>query len=116
MKKKIKPWGYEKLVELNKNYLVKILFMKKNHRCSLQYHNKKKETILVLNGKLQIELQNKYKKKIIITKKTLIKNQSITIKPRQIHRMKGITNCLYMEASTPQNKDVVRLADDYKRV
>ena len=30
--------------------------------------------------------------------------------------MKGITNCLYMEASTPQNKDVVRLADDYKRV
>ena len=63
MKKKIKPWGYEKLIELNKNYLVKILFMKKNHRCSLQYHNKKKETILVLNGKLQIELQKKNKKK-----------------------------------------------------
>ena len=28
--------------------------MKKGHRCSLQYHNKKKETIYVLTGKLRI--------------------------------------------------------------
>ena len=28
--------------------------MFKNHRCSLQYHNQKKETIYVLSGQLKI--------------------------------------------------------------
>ena len=42
MKKKIiKPWGWEKLIELNKYYCVKELFMKKGEECSLQYHKKK---------------------------------------------------------------------------
>ena len=44
IKKIIKPWGYEKILELNKKYVLKELFMKKGHRCSLQYHQKKMET------------------------------------------------------------------------
>ncbi len=36
-----KPWGYEQLIEKNKKFMFKKLFMKKNHRCSLQYHEKK---------------------------------------------------------------------------
>tara|TARA_Y100000590_G_scaffold463615_2_gene630832 strand:- start:293 stop:637 length:345 start_codon:yes stop_codon:yes gene_type:complete len=113
MKKIIKPWGYEEIIEINKKYLLKKLFMKKNHRCSLQYHNKKKETIYVISGKLKIYIgkkQNNLKSKIYK------KGSSITIKPKIIHRMQAVTNCLYLEASTPQNLDVVRLSDDYKRV
>ena len=49
-----KPWGKEELLEKNKKFMVKRLFMKKGHRCSLQYHNKKKETIFVLSGKLKV--------------------------------------------------------------
>ena len=30
--------------------------------------------------------------------------------------MEGQTNCVYLEASSPEIKDVVRLKDDYKRV
>ena len=30
--------------------------------------------------------------------------------------MKAITNCTYLEASTPEVNDVVRIEDDYKRV
>ena len=29
--------------------------------------------------------------------------------------MEAITNCAYLEAGTPQLKDVVRLSDDYNR-
>ena len=113
MKKIIKPWGYEKIIEINKKYLLKKLFMKKNHRCSLQFHKKKKETIYILSGKLRIYLgKNKNK----LNSKIYKSGNNITIKPKIIHRMKAITNCLYLEASTPQNKDVVRLSDDYKRV
>ena len=49
-----KPWGQEEVIEINEKYMVKKLTMKAGHRCSLQYHNLKKETIYVLSGKLKI--------------------------------------------------------------
>jgi|TARA_B110000027_G_scaffold108791_1_gene116017 mannose-6-phosphate isomerase len=113
IEKIIKPWGYEQIIEINKKYLLKKLFMKKNNRCSLQYHNKKRETIYVLSGKLRIYIGKKKEK---LKSKIYEKGSSITIQPKVIHRMKALTDCLYLEASTPQNKDVVRLSDDYKRV
>ena len=71
MTKKInKPWGYEELIEFNKKYMFKKLFMKKGHRCSLQFHNKKKETVYVLSGKLKLILKksNKTYSKVICQK------------------------------------------------
>ena len=35
--------------------------MKKNNRCSLQYHNLKKEMVYVISGKLQITIKKKKK-------------------------------------------------------
>ena len=110
MKNKLikKPWGSEELLELNKKYCLKKLFMKKGHRCSLQYHRKKVETIYVLKGNLTIELN---KKKILLKP-----NQSITISNRQIHRMSANkTDVLYLESSSPELKDVVRIQDDFGR-
>jgi hypothetical protein len=49
-----KPWGYEELLECNDKYVVKKLFMKKGNSCSIQYHELKTETIVVLSGKLNI--------------------------------------------------------------
>ena len=87
--------------------------MKKNHRCSLQFHNYKKETIYVLSGKLKIIIgKNKNKLKSKIYKK----GESITIKPKMVHRMEAISDATYLEASTPEMLDVVRIVDDYKRV
>ncbi len=40
----------------------------------------------------------------------------LLIKPKTIHRMEGVTNSTYLEASTPELNDVIRLLDDYKRV
>tara|TARA_A100001011_G_C13708586_1_gene594614 strand:+ start:162 stop:503 length:342 start_codon:yes stop_codon:yes gene_type:complete len=108
-----KPWGSETVIELNKKYLLKKLFMKKNHRCSLQFHNYKKETIYVLNGKLKV-FAGKNKKKL--KSKIYKKGESLTINPKIIHRMEAVIDSTYLEASTPEMQDVVRILDDYKRV
>ena len=42
-------------------------------------------------------------------------DESITLKPGVIHRMEAVEDCIYLEASTPEMEDVVRLSDDYQR-
>ena len=107
-----KPWGKEEIIEINSKYMLKKLSMNKGHRCSLQYHNLKKETIFVLSGKLKILIGDKINNLRI---RNLDKGDSITIEPGIIHRMEGIENVVYLEASTQETNDVVRLKDDYSR-
>ena len=92
-----KPWGQEEVIEINDKYMVKKLTMWAGHRCSLQYHNIKKETIYVLSDKY-------YRS-----------GDTITIPPKYIHRMEGIEDSVYLESSTPEMDDVVRVSDDYQR-
>ena len=108
-----KPWGKEEIIEINEKYMVKKLTMWKEHRCSLQFHNHKKETIYVLSGKLRIVSgpnQNNLKEKIYLA------GDSITISPGTVHRMEGVEDSVYLEASTSEMNDVVRLVDDSDRV
>ena len=114
IKKIIKPWGWEQIIENNKNYTLKKLFMKKNCRCSLQFHKKKIETIYVLDGPLYLLIgKNLNRLKTL----RLNKGQSITLNKFTIHRMYAKNkSSLYLEASTSQLNDVVRLSDDYNRV
>ena len=106
-----KPWGKEEILEKNKNYLLKKITMFKGHRCSLQYHNKKLETLFILSGELKVFLQNTKIKKYYKLKK----KDTLTIMPKSIHRMKALKKCVYLECSTPHMTDVVRISDDYKR-
>ena len=110
-KKIIKPWGYEILLEKNRKYIFKKLFMKKGHQCSLQFHKKKKETIFVLSGTLKIFMGKKNRLKQRLFKK----GNTVTINPGTVHRMFGVTDSIYLEASTPEISDVVRIIDDYNR-
>jgi mannose-6-phosphate isomerase len=107
-----KPWGSEEVIEINEKYMVKKLTMWAGHRCSLQYHNHKQETIYVLAGTLRI-LQGKTQD--LLESKLYKAGDSITIPPKLIHRMEGVEDSVYLETSTPEMEDVVRLADDYKR-
>ena len=111
-KKINKPWGYEILIEKNKKYMLKKLFMKKNHRCSLQFHKKKIEAIFVLSGRLKILTGKNLKK---LKSKIFKPQQTITILPKTIHRMQALTDTTYLESSSPEFYDVVRLSDDYHR-
>ncbi len=108
-----KPWGKEDIIEINERYMFKRLTMHKGHRCSLQYHNFKHETIYVLAGKLNIYTGSS-KDKLIC--KTFHPNESISLKPGMIHRMEAVEDSIYLEASTPEMNDVIRLTDDYDRI
>ena len=69
---------------------------------------KKKETIYVLSGILCVHLNNE--------EINYNKNDIITINPTIIHRMEAkFGDVIYLECSTSQLDDVVRLIDDYDR-
>ena len=107
-----KPWGKEEVIEINDRYMMKKLTMWKDHRCSLQYHNHKKETIYVLSGQLRIYVGPT---KDELSSKVYGPDETITLEPGVVHRMEGVEDCIYLEASTPEMHDVVRLSDDYNR-
>lgn len=107
-----KPWGKEEVIEINDKYMMKKLTMWKDHRCSLQYHKVKCETIYVLSGQLRIYFgpsQDALESKIYGP------GETITLTPGVVHRMEGASDSVYLEASTPELLDVVRLVDDYDR-
>ena len=107
-----KPWGREEVIEINDKYMVKKLTMWAGHRCSLQYHNIKKETIYVLSGVLKIVQGSS----LDALREDLYRaGDTISIPPGLIHRMEGVEDSVYLEASTPEMDDVVRLVDDYQR-
>ena len=110
-----KPWGYEKIIEFNEKYMVKELFMKAGNQCSLQYHNFKTETIYVLDGELEIIKGSIKKNSGNLNQEKYTKGDVITLYPGDVHRMRAKSDCLYLEASTSEMDDVVRLKDDYNR-
>lgn len=108
-----KPWGKEEVIEKNDKFMVKKLTMKKGHRCSIQFHEIKKETIYVLSGELGIYIGKDLNN---LEYKNYKSGETVTIDPFVVHRMEGVTDTVYIECSTPEMDDVVRLEDDYKRI
>lgn len=114
LEKTEKPWGYEELVEYNDKYVVKKLFMRKTHSCSLQYHCLKTETITVLSGTLTIYIGTDLES---LKEIRLQETETITIKPYILHRMSAeIDDCLYLESSTNELWDIKRIHDNYGRI
>ena len=107
-----KPWGKEEVIEINERYMMKKLTMRKGHRCSLQYHNQKLETIYVLSGHLRIYTGPNQES---LYSKIFVSHDTITLTPGVVHRMEAVEDCVYLEASTPEIDDVVRISDDYNR-
>ena len=107
-----KPWGYENLIEINDNYVMKELFMKKGHKCSLQYHVLKRETAYILKGKMKLYIGDTEDS---IEEVIMNPGDHITLEPYKIHRMEALEDSLYFECSSNQLYDVVRLQDSYGR-
>lgn len=105
-----KPWGYEIIWAKTDTYVGKILKIFPDCKLSLQYHERKTETVYVLSGILELHLKDE----IIY----LEKGQSYHIAPNTIHRFacpKESWGVELAEVSTPELDDVVRLQDDYGR-
>ena len=104
-----KPWGHEKLWAQTNDYVGKVLFIKAGHRLSKQYHEKKEETIYVLNGILMV--YNEHDEVIEVKP-----GENFHVIPGQVHRFgASFSNVELMEVSTNYLDDVIRLEDDYRR-
>jgi quercetin dioxygenase-like cupin family protein len=106
-----KPWGYEIHWARTDRYVGKILHINAGHALSLQYHNRKDETIYVHAGKLLYEIERRGE----LVRMEMGPGDSIHVSPKTVHRMTAIEDCDVLEASTPELDDVVRLEDRYGR-
>lgn len=116
-----KPWGYEQVWAESsdkKGYIGKVIFIKKGHRLSLQYHKKKEETILVSSGKLFLDVESNQENHSPEALQTLelVEGEVFHVSPMKLHRFCAKdTDVTLIEVSTCYPKDVVRVEDDYGR-
>jgi mannose-6-phosphate isomerase len=118
-----KPWGYELWINsLNTDFAFKKIYIKKGFQTSLQFHNYKRETNLVLEGEARFFYKkNKQVKNMNVTtkdigSKKIKKGTIINVYPKILHRIKALRNLTLYEVSSPHLKDVVRIQDDTNRM
>jgi len=108
-----KPWGYElHWVEAGSPYMGKVLHINAGARLSLQLHDKKQESWLVMSGQAAVIWEND-KGELVQTE--LQPGQGYSTKVGQRHRLVGVTDCDIVEVSTPELGTTWRLEDDYAR-
>jgi len=107
-----KPWGHELIWAKTDRYVGKILHIEPGHVLSLQYHNKKDETIFVLKGEIILRFQQGE----TLIERPLREGESFHIHPKLVHQFEAVVASDLLEASTPEIDDVVRLKDRYGRV
>jgi mannose-6-phosphate isomerase len=107
-----KPWGHEIIWAKSDRYVGKILHINAGQELSVQYHNKKDETIFLLSGEMAYRVQGADD---VLEDVRLKLGESFRNTPGTIHQMVAVTDCDVLEVSTPELDDVVRLRDKYGR-
>jgi mannose-6-phosphate isomerase len=107
-----KPWGHEIIWAKSDRYVGKILHINAGQELSVQYHNKKDETIYLLAGEMAYRVQGSNGELEDVQLKL---GESFRNTPGVVHQMVAVTDCDVLEVSTPELDDVVRLSDKYGR-
>ncbi len=107
-----KPWGHELIWAETDRYVGKILHIKKGESLSLQYHEVKDETVMVLSGRLAFHYFVEGEEPQLVE---LLPRQPFRVTPLLRHRMVALEDTDVVEVSTPELHDVVRLDDKYGR-
>ncbi|MAZ46509.1 MAG: mannose-1-phosphate guanylyltransferase/mannose-6-phosphate isomerase [Rickettsiales bacterium] len=107
-----RPWGEFKNIHTDQGFQIKILIIYPNNKISLQYHNKRSEHWVVVEGKATVTKGNK----------TFIlnTNQSTFIDVKEIHRLENKTSQVLKLVEIQTGKylgedDIVRIEDKYGR-
>ncbi len=111
VRKVVKPWGHELIFAENERYAGKILHLEAGHSLSLQYHERKDETLYVLTGEAELAVDVDGQ----MSQVRLSAGQCYRIRPRVRHRLRAEQACDLVEVSSPELDDVVRLEDLYGR-
>jgi mannose-6-phosphate isomerase len=108
-----KPWGWEEILDLNDKYCIKHLFIEDGKRLSLQYHERKMETLILVSGACDVTWGRGVDERV----EAMVLSKPYPVMPGTVHRMRGMSpeGALILEVSTTELDDVVRLDDDYGR-
>jgi mannose-6-phosphate isomerase len=108
-----KPWGYElHWVRENAPYMGKVLHINAGARLSLQLHDAKQESWLLVHGRAKV-LWDDNQGEMVETELQPGRGYGTGIGQR--HRLVGITDCDVVEVSTPEEGTTWRLEDDSAR-
>jgi pyruvate dehydrogenase E2 component (dihydrolipoamide acetyltransferase) len=107
-----KPWGHELIWAHTDRYVGKMLVIEAGKRLSLQYHERKDESVLVIRGRLRLELEDDDG---VLVAHELGPGEHRRIPTGRRHRFSGIERVELVEVSTPELDDVVRISDDFGR-
>jgi mannose-6-phosphate isomerase-like protein (cupin superfamily) len=107
-----KPWGYEIRWAVTPSYLGKILHIDRGEALSLQYHEQKDETLYLVSGLLDFELEDAEGR---LERHRLQPGDAVHVPTGRRHRMTAVEDCDIFEVSTGEIDDVVRLEDRYGR-
>lgn len=109
-----RPWGgFVKFID-NKPCTVKILFMEKGGKLSLQFHRLREEFWYVISGKIKVTIGKNLKS---LRNRSLKEGENIKIPKKSLHRMEGIQKSKVLEISTGKfiENDEIRIEDKYGR-
>ncbi len=107
-----KPWGHEEIWAETDRYAGKFLIIRDGEMLSRQYHERKAESICVLEGVLFLELG---RDDAIQTREVGV-GEHFDVTPGTVHRFCARAGDVRLvEVSTPELDDVVRLQDKYRR-
>jgi len=106
-----RPWGSEEIFTNNEPSTVKILTINPGQRCSLQYHNHRREFWKLIEGEAIFEINGKKIEAKI--------GDEYEVKPKMTHRFGGkdkLAKILEISFGAFDENDIVRLEDDYGRI
>ena len=116
-----KPWGREIWFADQPAYAGKLLEVRKGCRLSLQYHERKIETLYLLSGRVRLT----YRATAPGETPTVavapadqfewLPGRALHVPPRTVHRFEALEDSVLAEVSTPDLTDIVRLQDDFSR-
>jgi mannose-6-phosphate isomerase len=106
-----KPWGYELIWARTDRYVGKILHIEPGQLLSLQYHNRKDESIYVLAGEIVLRIRQGE----TVIERQLTRGEAFHIPPKLVHQFEAVVATDLLEASTAELDDLVRLEDRYGR-
>jgi len=107
-----KPWGKEEWLELNDSYCYKRIYINAGYKTSYQYHNFKKETNYIIEGKAEVWLEDDNG---VVQKSIMKAGDFFNVHPPKKHRVIAITDLILQEVSTPEVDDVFRINDEFNR-
>ncbi|MEM9064126.1 MAG: hypothetical protein AAGB51_01410 [Planctomycetota bacterium] len=112
-----KPWGEERWINgRSPGFAFKRIVLRAGFKTSLQYHEMKQETNLLLDGAAKLHhAVSAGDHEGPTAAEPICGVTAVDIEPEILHRIEAVTDLVLFEVSTPHLDDVIRISDDAGR-